>query len=77
VDERFQITFTTIDKIPIVVNDKSVSKGSSVIILESVPALFVTYSDLRIVDKKCKFDIYVANDDYRMFFPSHYFNKLG
>ena len=74
VDERFQITFTAIDKIPMVINDpNNVIKGS-VILLESVPAILITYSKLRVVSKKCKAQMF--HSIYRMFFPSHYFNKL-
>jgi hypothetical protein len=40
VDERLQITFTTIDKIPLIITDNSVYKGTE-ITLESVPAFML------------------------------------
>jgi hypothetical protein len=53
VDERLQITFTTIDKIPLIVSDTSEYRGTE-ITLESVPAFMLQYSDLKVVQKKCK-----------------------
>lgn len=53
VDERLQITFNTIDKIPLIITDPSVFIGSE-ITLESVPAFMQQYSDLKAVQKKCK-----------------------
>ncbi len=53
VDERLQITFTTIDKIPLIITDPSLYLGSE-ITLDTVPAFFIQYSDLKVVQKKCK-----------------------
>lgn len=53
VDERMQMTFTTIDKIPFIITDSSSFKGAE-IILETVPAFFIQYSDLKVIHKKCK-----------------------
>jgi hypothetical protein len=40
VDERLQITFTTIDRIPLIISEPSVYRGTE-ISLESVPAFML------------------------------------